>query len=218
MAAQRAAVGDLAAVWDRQAPTYDARSAWLERRLLRPMRAWACAQARGQTLDVAMGTGANLAHYPPGVRVTGVDVSGGMLEQARHRRPAAGVSVVELRRADAALLPFRSAHFDTVVCTYALCSLPDEAVALAEMLRVLRPGGSLLLADHVIAQVGGARLLQRVLEPLTLRHANEHLTRRPLDVLRSLSGSGPAGPCAQIIDTRRRAWGVVEGVHARRTT
>jgi ubiquinone/menaquinone biosynthesis C-methylase UbiE len=116
---------------------------------------------------VAVGTGRNLAIYPADVRLTGIDLSPRMLDRARDRAAALGRDV-ELRVADAQDLPFADEVFDTVVCTLGLCSIPDERAAVREMHRVLRPGGRLLLLEHVRSPIRAVRIGQELVEPLFL--------------------------------------------------
>jgi ubiquinone/menaquinone biosynthesis C-methylase UbiE len=85
-----------------------------------------------------------------------------------------------LRVGDAHRLEFANSSFDTVVCTFALCAIPDERRAIAEMWRVLRPGGQLRLADHVVSTSAPARLLQRMLEVVKIPIGGEHFRRRPV--------------------------------------
>ncbi|MGH8774149.1 MAG: class I SAM-dependent methyltransferase [Jiangellaceae bacterium] len=161
--------------WDRMAATYD-RGAGLERLLTGDSRARLCARAQGRTLEVAIGTGLNLGMYDAGVVLTGVDLSGGMLAVAARRAAATGARV-GLVQADAQRLPFDGASFDSVVCTMALCAVPDQSAVVAEFHRVLRPGGRLLLLDHVEY----ARVPMRWVERWrTRRHGRR---RRPLDVV-----------------------------------
>ncbi len=134
--------------WDRRAAGYDARSRRLERGAVRGSRDWICAQATGRTLEVAVGTGLNLPRYADDVQLVGLDLSPRMLAEASRHATGLG-RTVELREGDAGALPFPDGSFDTVVCTLALCVLPDRAGAIAEMYRVLRPGGRLLLLDHL---------------------------------------------------------------------
>jgi SAM-dependent methyltransferase len=132
----------------------------------------------------AIGTGLNLRHYPPEVRLTGIEYSPAMLTIARQR--AADLDRdVDLREGDAHHLDFPDASFDTVVCTYSLCAIPDEQRAVAEMVRVLRPGGTLLLADHVASTARPVRVAQRLLELVTVPHGGEHYLRRPLDTVQA---------------------------------
>jgi ubiquinone/menaquinone biosynthesis C-methylase UbiE len=135
-------------LWDRYASRYDREMAFWERILFGNGRAWVCSWAEGDALEVAVGTGRNLPFYPAGVRLTGVDLSPAMLAIARQRARAIGRQV-DLRETDAQALPFADASFDTVVCTLSLCTIPDDRTAVAEMYRVLRPGGRLLLLDHI---------------------------------------------------------------------
>jgi len=105
--------------------------------------------ALGATIEIGAGTGGNLAHYPPDLeRLVLVEPDRRMLRRLRARagamRPDA--DVVE---ASADRLPFPDESFDTAVVTFVLCTVPDPATALAEIRRVLRPGGRLLLAEHV---------------------------------------------------------------------
>lgn len=186
-------------------------------------RVWACGRAHGRVLEVGIGTGANLPHYGPDVRLVGVDASAAMLEQTRAklgggRREGgaalgasggqAGGQAPVLLRADAGALPFADASFDAVVSTYVMCCVPDLDRALGEALRVLRPGGDLLLADHVASTSWPVRLGQRALETVTVPTADEHFTRRPVERLRHLG--------VEVVDDLRHALGVMEAVHVRR--
>jgi ubiquinone/menaquinone biosynthesis C-methylase UbiE len=171
-------------VWDAYAPRYDRAIRFLERFQFRGGRDWVCSRARGDVLEVAVGTGLNLPFYPPGVRLTGVDLSPEMLTAARARAAELGRDT-DLREADAAALPFPDASFDTVVCTLAMCAVPDERAVIGEMLRVLRPGGRLLLLDHIGSNWWPIWAAQRLLETITVRTAGEHQTRRPLPVVRA---------------------------------
>jgi ubiquinone/menaquinone biosynthesis C-methylase UbiE len=86
---------------------------------------------------------------------------------------------VELLEADAQDLPFPSDAFDTVICTYALCSVPDDSIAIAEMGRVLRPGGHLILVDHVRSTVPPIYWMQWLYEFVPRHTKGEYMTRRP---------------------------------------
>ncbi|MGI5150456.1 class I SAM-dependent methyltransferase [Plantactinospora sp. CA-294935] len=134
--------------WDRRAAGYDRAGDRMERLTIGDSREWICARARGRTLEVAVGTGRNLSRYGPDVDLVGLDLSPNMLAVARSRSEVLGRRV-ELREGEAEHLPFPDASFDTVVCTLAVCAVGDRNAALTEMRRVLRPGGRLLLLDHV---------------------------------------------------------------------
>jgi SAM-dependent methyltransferase len=103
--------------------------------------------ARGHVVEIGAGSGTNFRHYPDGVDVIATDVEPGLLRRAR--RAAAQTTAVTVQPASADALPFPDASADTVVSTLVLCSVPDQAAALAEIRRVLRPGGALLFLEHV---------------------------------------------------------------------
>ena len=143
--------------WDRHAAAYDRQMQFAERHFLDGSRVWVCSQAAGRTLEIAIGTGLNLPFYPADIELAGVDLSPAMLAKARDR--AAGLGrAIDLREADALALPFPDASFDTVVCTFGLCAVPDDGSAVAEAVRVLRPGGMMLLADHIEGARDPARI------------------------------------------------------------
>jgi ubiquinone/menaquinone biosynthesis C-methylase UbiE len=193
------------AIQDKQAPSYDRSMDIFERLLFRGAREWACGQLEGDVLEIAIGTGRNMALYPPGVRVTGVELSEEMLARARRRAQQLGVSA-DLHVGDAQDLKFADSSFDTVLITFALCTIPDERRALAEAFRVLRPSGRLVAVEHVRSPIGAVRAVQRMLDPLAVRFAADHLTREPLDHL------GAVG--FQIDTVERLKLGIAERVSA----
>ena len=101
-----------------------------------------------------------------------------MLAKAEIRAQDIGREM-DLQEADALNLPFDDSSFDTVVCTYAMCSISDEKRAIAEMKRILRPGGRLILVDHVRSTVTPLYWLQWIYEFVPSRTKGEHMTRRP---------------------------------------
>lgn len=164
--------------WDRQSAGYDDKMGRAER-MFGDTRSWICRQATGEVLEVAVGTGLNLGLYPEQAVLTGLDLSPAMLDVARRRAVSLGRGV-DLRVGDAQRLEFADASFDTVVCTFGLCAVPDDAGAVEQMVRVLRPGGLLLLADHVVSTSAPIRFLQSVAELYSVRVENEHFRRRPI--------------------------------------
>ncbi len=192
--------------WDKQASRYDKQIGWWESRVLgRDNREWAGQRARGEVLDVAVGTGLNLGFYDAGLRVTGIDLSPAMLAIAR-RRAADLNRDVELCEGDAHHLPFDDASFDTVVCTFSLCNIPDLHQAVSEMRRVLRPAGRLILVDHVRSTVTPIYWLQKGIEAVSVRIDGDRMTRRPAEVVEQ------AG--FEVVERERFRWGIVERVVA----
>ena len=168
--------------WDEFSTRYGRRIERTERLLFPGGREWACSQASGTVLEVAIGTGLNLPFYPPNTAVTGVDLSPGMLAVAQDRARALGIEA-DLRVGNAEALEFADNSFDTVLCTISLCNIPDYQTAIAEMYRVLQPGGRLILLDHVASDRWWVLLVQRALEQVTLRTTGDYQTRRPLPLV-----------------------------------
>ena len=191
-------------VWDSVAASYDRQIAFFERVQFGGGREWICSRASGSVLEVAIGTGRNLPCYPAGTRITGIDLSPAMLAIARRRAAELGIDA-ELREGDAEALAFPDGGFDTVVCALSLCSIPDPATAIAEMARVLKPGGKLLLLDHIGSRWWPVWAVQRFVELFSAR-AGEYQTRRPLPLL------APAG--LTVVESEQLKWGTVERVAA----
>jgi ubiquinone/menaquinone biosynthesis C-methylase UbiE len=169
-------------LYDKEAGRYDRQMRFFDRVLFGGGREWACSQATGDVLEIAAGTGRNLPHYGPDVRLTTVELSPKMLAIAQRRAATLGRDA-DLRLGDAQALEFPDAHFDSVICTLSLCTIPDDRRAVAEVRRVLRPGGRFVLLEHVRSPVTAIRLGQRALEPLASRFEGDHLLREPLDHL-----------------------------------
>jgi SAM-dependent methyltransferase len=135
--------------------------------------------ARGKVLELGVGGGLNLEFYDPaGVdSVTGVDPSEALRGRALAAPRPDGLNVEVLDGA-AEDLPFDAGVFDTVVCTFTLCSVRNPAAALAEARRVLKPGGKFLFSEHGLAPDASVQRWQRRLEPFQKRLAGGcHLTR-----------------------------------------
>jgi ubiquinone/menaquinone biosynthesis C-methylase UbiE len=194
-------------VWDKSAPSYDKQIAFFEKIQFGGGREWLGGRAHGRVLEVAIGTGLNLPHYPANATLTGVELSPAMLAVARQRAADLGRDV-DLHEGDAEHLPFDGASFDTVVCALSLCTIPDPATAIGEMWRVLVPGGRLLLLDHIASTWPPIYAAQWLLERLTIRLAGEHFTRRQLPLVHA------AG--FEIMETERLKAGTVERIFARK--
>lgn len=194
-------------IQDKGASGYDRQISFFERVLFGGGRAWVCSHASGDALEIAVGTGRNLPYYPADVRLTGIELSDAMLQLAQRRAGELGREA-DLRQGDAQSLDFPDLSFDTVVITLGLCTIPDDRRALREAHRVLRPGGRLLLLEHVRSPLLPVRYVQRLLDPLAVRFAADHLLRDPLD---SLETEGFI-----VEQAERSKWGIVERVVARK--
>ena len=155
---------------------------------LRPFRNRVIGAAEGRVLEVGIGSGINLPLYGAAVRaVIGLDPSPALLRRAGGRAAQAAVPVT-LLQASAEAIPLETASIDTVVTTWTLCSIPDAAHALAELRRVLRPGGALLFVEHGRAPEAAVARWQDRLDPLWGRCAGGCHMNRQIDALIEAGG------------------------------
>jgi ubiquinone/menaquinone biosynthesis C-methylase UbiE len=144
--------------------------------------------AAGDVLEIGLGTGLNLPHYPRAIRrITAVEPNAGTHRRARARMQQAGMQV-DKRPLGGESLPFDDGSFDCVVSTFTLCSIAGIDRALAEIYRVLRPGGKFLFLEHGLSPDAGVRAWQTRLNAVQRWLAdNCHLNRD----IRTLVGSQP---------------------------
>jgi phosphatidylethanolamine/phosphatidyl-N-methylethanolamine N-methyltransferase len=124
----------------------------------------------GRILDVGVGTGLSLSDYARSTRICGVDISEPMLRRAQARVRALGLANVEtLAVMDAKNLAFADGSFDAVVAQYVITAVPDPEATLDDFVRVLKPGGELILVNHIGAESGLRRLFELAFAPLARR-------------------------------------------------
>ena len=146
---------------------------------IRSRRAALIPMAQGRVLEVGCGGGLNFGFYDPRLvsEVIGIDPSRPLRDMASHAANLAQVPI-RVQEGEAEDLPFDDGAFDTTVLTFTLCSVRQPGQALAEIRRVLAPGGRLLFCEHGLAPDAGVRRWQRRIEPLWKRLAGGcHLTR-----------------------------------------
>lgn len=137
-------------------------------------------QAAGRVLEVGVGTGRNMPFYTPQcvASLDAVDPGSPLMQRVAQRRAARNGLDLHFAPLSAEELPYDSGGFDTVVCTYTLCTIPDAAAALAQMRRVLKPEGRLLFCEHGAAPDAGVRRWQDRITPAWKRIAGGcHLNR-----------------------------------------
>lgn len=149
------------AKWDRISGTYDMMTWGEERRFADAKRAL-FARMKGHCLMVAAGTGSDFRYFPPALAITAIDISPGMIERARPRATVYG-GTLTLQVMDVQRLDLPDAAFDTVATSCTFCSVPDPLRGLRELYRCLKPGGQLLMFEHVRSRIGPIAVLQDVM-------------------------------------------------------
>jgi phosphatidylethanolamine/phosphatidyl-N-methylethanolamine N-methyltransferase len=125
-------------------------------------------QSHERVLEVGVGTGLVLPLYPRSVEVIGIDLSEGMLEEARNRIVHLGLRGASVLRMDAAELEFEDATFDAILAPYVISVVSNPGKVVAEMARVCRPGGRIVIVNHFLSRNPLKGLLERLLTPLSV--------------------------------------------------
>lgn len=152
--------------YNRFSIVYDILEWPVEKLLLGRWRKRIIGAAKGKILEVGAGTGKNLPYYSKKAKVTGIDISKGMLEKAVKKSKKLRLDC-RLLLMDAEHIKFGNNSFDTVLCTFILCSVPDPAKALKEMRRVCKPNGRIIMVEHVLSKNRIIALWQKLHNPIT---------------------------------------------------
>jgi len=170
--------------YDRLAPWFDGLEGFLEGLIFRRLRKklWAIAACAPEgvgehILEVGVGTGKNFSFYPEHARMTAIDFSPKMLEQAQRKRERKEI-LVDLDLMDVQRLYYADNSFDTVVASFVFCSVPQPRKGLKEIYRVLKPGGQLLLLEHVLSSNKFMAMLMNLFNPLVLRLVGANINRQ----------------------------------------
>ena len=165
--------------YNRIAPYYDVIELISERTFSR-WRKRLLARAKGEVLEVGVGTGKNFPYYPEGVDVTGLDIADKMLLHARLRGEKLGFPV-HLMEGDVQSLPFPENSFDTAIATFVFCSVPNPVLGLKELGRVVRPGGEILLLEHVRIDKPVIGFIMDIMNPFFLHFIGPNINRRTVE-------------------------------------
>jgi ubiquinone/menaquinone biosynthesis C-methylase UbiE len=135
------------AKWDKLAPRFDGMASRGAEARWKPFKQALFRQMEGKILFLALGTGLDIASFPPGQDITAIDISPKMLDQA-HSRIAAYDGTIRAEAMDVHEMPFASDSFDQVFTSCTFCSVPDPVKGLMALRRVLKPGGGLFMFEH----------------------------------------------------------------------
>lgn len=166
--------------YDRLAPWFDSLEGFLEGLFFRRFRKILWAQAAGpDILEVGVGTGKNFPFYPGDARITAIDFSPKMLEQARRKRDRKQLAV-DLELIDVQTVCYADNSFDTVIASFVFCSVPQPRKGLKELHRILKPGGQLLLLEHVLSSNKFMAAVMNFLNPFVVAVLGANINRQTI--------------------------------------
>ncbi|MGE0384391.1 MAG: class I SAM-dependent methyltransferase [Gammaproteobacteria bacterium] len=169
--------------WDQASKTFDFMSGLGPERRWAPQKRDLFSGMSGKVLFVALGTGLDIAFFPPGQEIVGLDISPRMLECAAPRI-AAYPGRIEARAMDVHDLDYPDATFDQIYTSCTFCSVPDPVGGLRQLRRVLKPGGKLRMFEHTGSRFFPFSTIMQMLTPLT-RKLGPEMNRRTEDNVRA---------------------------------
>ncbi len=153
--------------WERISRSYDW-TTWADARRFGAAKRHLFSGMQGRCLMVAAGTGTDFQYFPPNLAITAIDISPGMLARAQ-QRAAEYKGTLQLELADVQDLRYENGTFDTVATSCTFCSVPDPLRGLRELHRCLKPGGRLLMFEHVRSRIGPLAIVQDFMTVVTRR-------------------------------------------------
>jgi ubiquinone/menaquinone biosynthesis C-methylase UbiE len=163
--------------YDRIAPYFEAMEAVMEGLFFKRWRKKLWDRVEGHhILEVGVGTGKNFDYYPKDARITAIDFSEQMLKHALQKRDRKNIKV-DLELMDIQSLCFADNSFDTVICSFVFCSVPSAVKGLKEVYRVCKPGGQVLLLEHVVSSNPVLAVLMNLLNPAVVALLGANINR-----------------------------------------
>ena len=166
--------------YNRLAPFYDLMEGLAEKRYSGWRQLlWSKVEGK-KILEVGVGTGKNFPYYPTKAEITAIDFSEKMLSRAKEKAEDHNVKV-DLRQMDVQTLSFEDNTFDSVIATFVFCSVPDPIKGLMEIKRVCKPGGKVLLLEHVLSANRILAWLMNIMNPLVVRTMGPNINRKTVE-------------------------------------
>jgi ubiquinone/menaquinone biosynthesis C-methylase UbiE len=167
--------------YNRIAPFYDIMEGLVERSSYGRWREILWSKVEGtRILEIGVGTGKNFVYYPKGAEITAIDFSEKMLHRAQKKARDLGIKVV-LEQMDVQDLKFEDNTFDTIVGTFIFCSVPDPIKGLQEVRRVCRPGGKVVLLEHVLSANRFIAWLMNLANPVIAKLVGPNINRKTIE-------------------------------------
>ena len=170
--------------YDRIAPYFDKIEGMMEKMMLGELRASIWQKVSGKKiLEAGVGTGKNFPYYSE-ASISAIDFSPMMIQQAQKKHQHLGVDV-ELSIMDVQQLDFPDDHFDSIIATFLFCSVPEPKQGLLELKRVCKPGGEVLLLEHVLSSNKFAASIMQLLNPIVVRLFGANINRETVKTVRA---------------------------------
>ncbi|MGR9116543.1 MAG: class I SAM-dependent methyltransferase [Gammaproteobacteria bacterium] len=194
--------------YDRLAPFFDGMEAVMEGLFFKKWRKVMWEKVEGEhVLEVGVGTGKNFDFYPKQARMTAIDFSDKMLERAADKRDRKHIPV-DLHLMDVESLYFADNSFDTVIGSFVFCSVPSPRKGLRELYRVCKPGGQVLLLEHVLSSRPILARFMNLLNPLVVRLVGANINRQTVKNIKACGFSSVhvdtlSGDIVKLIQARK---------------
>lgn len=166
--------------YNRASIFYDIMEAPMEAMALKSWRVDAMTELKGKVLEIGVGTGKNIEYYPEDLEITAIDFSEKMLEKAK-KKAVLHNKKIDLLLMDAEQMDFANDTFDTVFTTCVFCSVPDPVKGLLEIMRVCKPGGKIVMIEHVRSEKKVLGIIMDVLNPLVVNLYGANINRRTVE-------------------------------------